>query len=259
MAPAGSRSTGIFRTATPISGRCPARTRSPRSKPAVADFAFAHPNIALVFTFSPEDNLMEPWKPSSSGESGRIKTSILPDDVPFVNFLAEQYRSVHAAKDAPASPAGAGSFTEWAYYQYGRWSLAARGWWIPKATAAKDPPADAAAKPAAGETKPAPEPKPVAESKPGETKPERKPDSKSEDKDKRGAEDLNALAWFKAEGIDGFVDWTPIVHPGLPWPQGRGRRIQAVPAAQPAGQSHRSSGRGPLSLSGKTGRLDASG
>src|SRR5262249_38224961 len=101
---------------------------------AIADFAFDHPNIGLVFTFTPEDNLMQPWKPAQ-GDQGKIKTQLLGADAPYYNFLAEAYQKTHGGKDAPGSPAGAGSFSEWAYYQYGRWSLAARAWWPPKVAA----------------------------------------------------------------------------------------------------------------------------
>lgn len=34
--------------------------------------------------------------------------------------------------------------------------------------------------------------------------------------DKRGAEDLNALAWFSENDIPGFVDWHTIEHPDFP-------------------------------------------
>ena len=104
---------------------------------AVADFAFDHPNIAAVFCFSPENNLMQPWKPADG--QGRIKTAIQKDDAAHVDYLAEQYKKIHGGKDAPSSPAGEGSFSGWAYFHYGRWSLAARGWWIPKVEPEKKP------------------------------------------------------------------------------------------------------------------------
>ena len=100
---------------------------------AIADFAFDHPNIAAVFCFSPEDNLMHPWKPADG--QGRIKTAIQKDDAGHIEYLAEQYKKIHGGKDAPPSPAGEGSFSGWAYFHYGRWSLATRGWWIPKLAA----------------------------------------------------------------------------------------------------------------------------
>ncbi|HKD37811.1 MAG TPA: M14 family zinc carboxypeptidase, partial [Pirellulales bacterium] len=100
---------------------------------AVADFAFDHPNIAAVFCFSPEDNLMHLWKPDDN--EGRVKSHIQRGDLPEYEFIAEKYRKLLGGSDPPPSPAGAGSFSEWAYLQYGRWSFAARGWWIPKVAA----------------------------------------------------------------------------------------------------------------------------
>jgi hypothetical protein len=154
---------------------------------AIADFAFDHPNIAVVFTFTPEDNLMNPWKPNTSAEGGRIKTTLLSADAPYQDFIANSYQKAHGGKSAPASPPGEGSFSEWAYFHYGRWSLAARGWWIPQVAA---PAGDKA-----GEKKPSDE--------------------------KRGADDINALRWFAEQAIDGFVAWTPVEHPDFP-----GKRVE---------------------------------
>lgn len=97
---------------------------------AVADFAWAHPNVIAVFTFTPEDNLMNPWKPK--GDQGKAKTALLPEDAPYFDYVAERYRETHEGKDAPPSPGGEGSFSEWAYFHFGRWSFGARAWWIPK-------------------------------------------------------------------------------------------------------------------------------
>jgi hypothetical protein len=35
------------------------------------------------------------------------------------------------------------------------------------------------------------------------------------DEDERGVDDLNALAWFEQQEVDGFVDWQAIEHPDL--------------------------------------------
>ena len=150
---------------------------------AVADFAFDHRNIAIVFCFSPEDNLMHVWKPDDN--EGKVKSHIQRGDLPQYEFIAEKYRKLLGASDPPSSPAGEGSFSEWAYMQFGRWSFAARGWWIPKVAA-----------PAA----------PKGEKGKEEKKPE----------ESRGVEQVNALRWFKQEKIDGFVPWTAIKHPDCP-------------------------------------------
>jgi hypothetical protein len=148
---------------------------------AIADFLVRKPQIAAVFSFSPEDNLMRPWKANPQEERGRIKTTLLSADAPYHDRLAEIYRKQYEGQEAPESPSGEGSFAEWAYYHYGRWSFSARAWWVPKT----DPPA-----PAEGQPKPSDEP--------------------------RGADDLNALRWLAAKGIDGFVNWQAVEHPDFP-------------------------------------------
>jgi hypothetical protein len=220
---------------------------------AVADFAFDHPNIALVFSFSPDDNLMHPWKPNPSAENQRIKTAVLAADAPVLDALATKYRELHGGKDAPDSPPPAGSFAHWAYFHFGRWSLSARAWWIPEvkpaattdAKSASDAKPDDTAKPEEA-AKPADESKPQDAAKPDETakpaddtKPDNaaKPDetakpeatekpaasggkSKKAD-DNRGAADRNALRWFDREKVTGFVPWTAIEHPDFP-----GRKVE---------------------------------
>jgi hypothetical protein len=158
---------------------------------AVADFAFDHPNIVAVFTFTPEDNLVRPWKPDGNAEGQRVKTKLLTADATAQDTLAEAYRKMLGQENAPESPAGAGSFSDWAYFHYGRWSLAARAWWVPKMELPK-----------------------AEEKKPDEKKKEAK-DTKPAD-DPRGADEINALAWFAKEKIDGFVDFKPLEHPDFP-------------------------------------------
>jgi hypothetical protein len=202
---------------------------------AVADFAFSHPNIAAVLTFTPEDNLMRPWKPGASAEAKPIKTAVLSADAPYFDFVAEQYREIHGGKNPPESPEARGSFSEWAYFHYGRWSFACRGWWIPqvkpedekdeKDEKDKVKPADenvstgesAEDKPQAGES---PEKKTGEESPEentaGEKPAEQQSAAKKSAEEKRGAEDLNALRWFAQQKIDGFVEWKEISHADFP-------------------------------------------
>ena len=99
---------------------------------AVADFAFDHPNIALVLTFTPDDNLFKPWKADAKSDGARIKKTIHSRDAPFLEHLAEAYRKIHGGKKAPSPPPGKGSFAHWAYFHFGRWSLATPGWFVPE-------------------------------------------------------------------------------------------------------------------------------
>lgn len=223
---------------------------------AVADFMFDHPEIAFVFCFSPENNLFYPWKGSEQSDAARIKSKVLTADQPHLDCLTDAYRKLHGGKDAPAASSGEGSFSEWSYFHYGRWTFSARGWWIPKVSAratpeaakaepeqaepeqaeedskASEKPTESQATPTAeenGSPNEAPDQKPVAaeEAKTEETakaadakKPcEQQNQDKLDSDDKRGQELLNALAWFSEQGLSGFVDWTTFEHPGMPGKQ----------------------------------------
>jgi len=145
---------------------------------AVADFLFDRTNIAAVLSFTPEDNLMQTWKTGKNPT--RIPVFVDGGDLKYVASLAKDYRELLAEKNAPGPAKGSGSFSRWAYFHYGRWSLAARGWWVPKQTPADD---------------------------------------KKKSDDKRGADDLNALRWMDANNIDGFAAWQSIDHPDFPGKQ----------------------------------------
>ncbi|MFQ5844796.1 MAG: hypothetical protein ACE5JG_07395 [Planctomycetota bacterium] len=200
----------------------------------MADFAHDHPNIALVFSFGTEDNLMHPWKADPKAEKQRIKTGLLPADAPYFDFVAGRYREVHGGKDAPRSGAGKGSFLRWAYFHFGRWSFAARGWWVPKVKpepkpggkgeekeAAEEEPGEGAGKKeeaAAGAGEGAEQKEEAAAEAGGPRAGRKKPGQKPEP---RGEAELNALRWFEREGIEGFVDWVAVSHPDF-----EGRKVE---------------------------------
>ncbi|MGD9645461.1 MAG: M14 family metallopeptidase [Pirellulales bacterium] len=203
---------------------------------AVADFAFDHPNIALVFSFSPDDNLMHPWKPNASTENQRIKTSVLAADARWLDQLAAKYRDIRGGKGAPDSPPAAGSFAHWAYFHFGRWSLSARGWWIPEVpdgapARSKDksqtddadqPDKSKPDKSQADESQLDENAKPAADAtQPDAAKPSTDAAKAKRAEDKRGAAERNALRWFEREKIEGFVPWTVIEHPDFP-----GRKVE---------------------------------
>lgn len=171
----------------------PHQVSEPESR-AVADFAFAHPNIAMVVALAPDENLLDAWKPAAgkpkrdrkeaapSESSPRIQTHVLPDDAGYYKQLARGYREIFGPGDGHDVPVIAGSFSRWAYFHYGRWSLAARGWQIPRS---------------------------------GEQA------AKQSKKDNRGADELAAIRWFADRKIDGFVAWKPYAHPDFP-----GRKVE---------------------------------
>ncbi len=167
-------------------GAGPFQVSEPETQ-AVADFAFKRRNIAVVFTFTAQDNLFHVPKGEPAEKQGKIKTKLLEADAGHLARMAELYRELHGGSDAPPSPEGKGSVSDWAYFHYGRWSLAARAWWIPSV----------------------PKDEEQAET-----------DSPPSD-ESRGRDEVRALAWFAREGIDGFVPWQPIEHPDFP-----GRRVE---------------------------------
>ena len=169
---------------------------------AIADFAFDHPNIAAVLTFTPEDNLFEPWKPGDDG--GRIKTSLLTANSGYFNHLAQHYRTIHGGKDARDRPAAKARCRSGPTF-----SLAAGPWRPGRGGSQKSLPKPSPLSP----TCPSPRAKRAATSQP--TKAAEKPAAKARTK-KRGADDVNALAWFAQEGIDGFADWQAIDDPDFP-------------------------------------------
>ena len=223
-------------------GAGPNQVSEPETR-AVVDFAFDHQNIAIVFAFSIHDNLAKPWKPNAGAEKQRIKKKILTKDAPYFDFIAKRYQEIHGGKNAPDSPPAQGGFVHWAYFHFGRWSFGARPWWPTKPQdkksenkkpqdktdtekpkePAKDAQKDKAAKKDKseeedkgkdadkkneGEAKPAEPDKPDKPDKPGE--------SKKRSDEKRGRAEIDQLKWLKENGIDGFVNWTPVKHPDFP-------------------------------------------
>ncbi len=183
---------------------------------ALADLLFDRPQIAGVLTFSTEDNLFHPWKHDGGKDKGRNRQTIAAKDETVVNRLAEEFRELHGGKNCPPSSSGRGSFSEWAYFHFGRWSLASRGWWVPEVPA-EDVKQDEPKKEEDSqdeEEKQADDEQPKAE----EIKQadEKKKPTDEKQKEKRGAEELNALRWLAKEDIQGFVDWQPIEHPDFP-------------------------------------------
>ncbi len=192
---------------------------------AVADFAFSHPNIAVVISFGLQDNLVHPWKPDASAEKQQIKTSVLSADAGYYDYVAEQYRELFGVDDpgdAPDSPPPGGSFCHWAYYHYGRWSFAARGWWIPRVEA----PASASEAEAEGDgDEPADDAQletdhdadlPANDAQQRAEEQDETAEGAKPDDEKRGADEVNALRWFEQQGIEGFVEWQPVEHPDFP-------------------------------------------
>lgn len=183
---------------------------------AVIDFCFSHPNITIVFTFSSNDNLMNPWKKEQKvggqpqneqrqqrrrmmddeEQAPRFITSVMDDDEQFFSYISKQYQELTKFKGAPKSTTGEGAFNEWAYYHFGRWSFAANPWWIPEIESKKDTATHDTLK-----TK----------------KPDDKKGKPSEEKPDEYTEQIKALKWLDTNNIkDGFIPWTKVNHKDFP-------------------------------------------
>ena len=184
---------------------------NPVSEPetrAVADFLYDHHEISMVYTLGPQDNLAHPWQPGNDG--GQIKTGVLADDAPVLKQLGEQYKQQFDTAVAPGGAPGDGSFPYWAYFHFGRWSLAALPWWVPELKSDdKKPEAATQAQAASGQTPAAPAAAaPATPAKPA-----------WDEHDERGKDELRWLKWLDANHVDGFAPWTPITDPDFPGAQ----------------------------------------
>ena len=117
---------------------------------AVVDFLFDRFNIYAVFAFGPQDNLGQPMKSSErpdrqaseassqqfqGQEQGRMRTvrrftSILITDEVINKLVSDKYHEITGAKGSPVAVTEPGSFMEWAYFHYGRYSFSTPGWWF---------------------------------------------------------------------------------------------------------------------------------
>ena len=183
---------------------------------AVADFLFDHPEIALVYTLGPQDNLAEPWKEGgASSKAGEIKSSVLPGDAPLLNYISEEYKKTFETKGAPKGEAGDGSFGYWAYFHYGRWSLMAQPWWVPEEKKPEEKEEKPAEAPAAADADAG---APVIENAvdPAASGPEK---PVWDEKDERGQADIRKLKWLEEQGRAGFAPWTTVGHQDFPGQQ----------------------------------------
>lgn len=114
---------------------------------AVADFLFDHFNIYAVISFGPQDNLGQPLsrggeRPSAGTFSqpagqqqaritgDRRLTSVLRSDEAVIKIVSDRYREITGFTGTPPAKNNPGSFSDWAYYHYGRYCFTTPGWWI---------------------------------------------------------------------------------------------------------------------------------
>jgi hypothetical protein len=159
---------------------------------AIADFVFDHSNIALIFSFSSNDNLTTAWKNESSKGDLPVISSVLKDDEDYFGLISKKFGELTKLKNAPKVEKDEGSFSEWAYYHSGRWSFSVRPWWADEIQKLKDTTA------AKDSTK-------------------KSSESKKEDKEKSDDPNIKTLKWYDAIGSkDISIPWTKFNHPDFP-------------------------------------------
>ncbi|MFZ4621176.1 MAG: M14 family metallopeptidase [Bacteroidota bacterium] len=159
---------------------------------ALADFVFDHPNIALIFSFSSNDNLMTPWKNESSKGESPVISSVTKEDEDYFGLISKRFTEITKLKDAPKPMKGEGAFSEWGYFHAGRWSFAVRPWWPGETAKVKDSSA-------------------VKDSV------KKNAEVKKDDKERSDDPSVKVLKWYDAAGIKNIsVPWTKISHPDFP-------------------------------------------
>lgn len=155
---------------------------SEKENRALLDFLFDAWNVYAVVTFSPNNNLTNPWRFNRAGIAQRIITGPYEADTEVMGMVSELYNG-HVSKDnAPSYELQPGGFLEWGYFHYGRFSFSTPAWWAPKAAA------------------------PSAEER---------PDGWVANSDNNP--EVNFLRWAESEGLnDLFVEWQPVNHPDFP-------------------------------------------
>ena len=168
---------------------------------AVADFAFSHENIFLVWIFSGDENLLRLWKVDAGGEKQRVKKTLQTDDLIDYEALAEAFKSSVTHRDPPPGSDQRGAIGRWAYFHFGRPTVVSRLWW----------PSLAKKTPEGGEKEADEKAKTVEESTEKDREGEKRPAEK-----KKPSADATALEWFDKQQIDGFAPWKKYEHPDFP-------------------------------------------
>lgn len=181
---------------------------------ALADFAVAHPNISVVFTFGAGDNLLAP--PEGGKREGRKPlTKIDEDDLPYYKEFGEIYRKALGLEKGLKNNTEPGTFSDWIYFHRGRLSLAARPWspelHVALAEANKD-----AEKSKESDKSDKPDRSDESEKDSGD---EKKKAEKKDDGDERGKDKRKFLKWVDENAPDLFVPWTKYEHPDFPGQQ----------------------------------------
>lgn len=143
---------------------------------ALLDLLYDSFHVYAVLSFSPNNNLSDPWTYNRSEAQKRVITSVLERDAEVFKSVSDLYKETVPQENASGYSMQHGGFAEWAYFHYARFSFTTDGWWLP----------------------------------PLET------DEKMAKSGPSHNEDLNWLRWAESKGFDLFAEWQEVDHPGFP-------------------------------------------
>ncbi len=177
---------------------------------ALADFAVAHPNIAIVFTFGATDNLTSTPKAETPK---RPPVAIHEEDISHYRDLGKAWREALGLKKEVPAPTEQGVFSDWMYFHRGRLALAARAW-----SPALPIQAEKGSK---GVEEGEDLKKANAPNEKEEKTKSDKPGDKKEETENRNEEDRSYLKWVDKNAPEKFVAWKEYEHPDFP-----GKRVE---------------------------------
>ncbi len=120
-----------------FAGEAGAHANSETESRIVADYLFDRFNIYAVFTFGLENTLSEPIKYDKQKTSKRIITGPYEEDGTVNELVSDMFSKSGAIPDAISMAPKGGSFSQWAYFHYGRLSYSSPIWIAPMLKAAE--------------------------------------------------------------------------------------------------------------------------
>lgn len=182
---------------------------------ALADFIVDHPAISIVFTYGAADNLVKLPKDAKPAEDRTPPEAVQTDDLPYYKHLGEAYRTALGLDKELTGASPSGSFSDWVYFNRGRFSLAASPW-SPELAVALEKEKDKDDADAADEDteKENGEANAGSDSENGDDK--KSEDKKKEDEKKGRSKDADYLKWIDTNAPELFIEWEAFDHPDFP-------------------------------------------
>jgi hypothetical protein len=175
-------------------GRAGLHAMSESEARTIADYLFDRYNIYAVITLGQENTLSDPVKFDKQKNVKRIIGAPLEKDGAVNELVSEWYKKSNALPDPLPMAPKAGSFSQWAYFHYGRYSFSTPGWIAPVLKESSNPAEE-------GEKKES----------------DKKEATKGKKEGGKDNYDLRYIKWADSMKIrDYFLPWAAYAHPDFP-------------------------------------------